>query len=54
MGEVKLHSTNPSDPPLINPKYLTNKDDIVLLVDGTEINEISMQYIKNCSANHDT
>nr|XP_031847436.1 glucose dehydrogenase [FAD, quinone]-like [Nomia melanderi] len=35
-GEVKLHSTNPSDPPLINPKYLTNKDDIALLVDGLQ------------------
>ncbi|XP_078053384.1 glucose dehydrogenase [FAD, quinone] [Augochlora pura] len=36
MGEVKLNSTNPFDPPLINPKYLTNKDDIALLVDGLQ------------------
>ncbi|XP_033340102.2 glucose dehydrogenase [FAD, quinone] [Megalopta genalis] len=35
-GEVKLNSTNPFDPPLINPKYLTNKDDIALLIDGLQ------------------
>ncbi|XP_076629978.1 LOW QUALITY PROTEIN: glucose dehydrogenase [FAD, quinone] [Colletes latitarsis] len=33
-GEVKLRSGDPSDPPLIDPKYLSNKDDIAILVDG--------------------
>ncbi|XP_043247922.1 glucose dehydrogenase [FAD, quinone]-like [Colletes gigas] len=33
-GEVKLRSSDPSDPPLIDPKYLSNKDDISILVDG--------------------
>ncbi|XP_076651704.1 glucose dehydrogenase [FAD, quinone] isoform X2 [Halictus rubicundus] len=36
MGEVQLNSTNPLDPPLINPKYLTNKDDIARLTDGLQ------------------
>ncbi|XP_076759087.1 alcohol dehydrogenase [acceptor] [Xylocopa sonorina] len=33
-GEVKLRSNNPFDSPLIDPKYLTDKDDIAILVDG--------------------
>ncbi|CAL7938259.1 unnamed protein product [Xylocopa violacea] len=33
-GEVKLHSNNPFDLPSIDPKYLMDKDDIAILVDG--------------------
>ncbi|XP_053977905.1 glucose dehydrogenase [FAD, quinone]-like isoform X1 [Hylaeus volcanicus] len=33
-GEVKLRSSDPFDPPLIDPKYLSNKDDIAVLIDG--------------------
>lgn len=33
-GEIKLSSNNSLDPPLIDPKYLTNKDDIATLIDG--------------------
>lgn len=37
-GEVRLTSNNPFDPPLIDPKYLSNKDDIAILIDGIMIN----------------
>ncbi|XP_076240711.1 glucose dehydrogenase [FAD, quinone] [Calliopsis andreniformis] len=35
-GEVKLTSNNPFDPPLIDPKYLSNRDDIATLIDGLQ------------------
>ncbi|XP_076165460.1 glucose dehydrogenase [FAD, quinone] [Ptiloglossa arizonensis] len=35
-GEIKLRSSDPSDPPLIDPKYLSNKDDIAILIDGLQ------------------
>ncbi|KAL6263737.1 hypothetical protein P5V15_003822 [Pogonomyrmex californicus] len=33
-GEVRLLSNNPIDKPIIDPKYLSNKDDIDTLVEG--------------------
>ncbi|KAI1307963.1 Glucose dehydrogenase -like protein [Halotydeus destructor] len=33
-GYVKLRSRNPFDPPVINPRYLTDEQDILTLVDG--------------------
>ncbi|CAK9807506.1 Glucose dehydrogenase [FAD, quinone] [Anthophora quadrimaculata] len=33
-GEIKLSSRDSSDPPLIDPNYLSNKDDIAILIDG--------------------
>ncbi|XP_076678536.1 glucose dehydrogenase [FAD, quinone] isoform X3 [Andrena cerasifolii] len=35
-GEVKLRSKNPLDSPLIDPRYLSNKDDVAILVDGLQ------------------
>ncbi|XP_071865890.1 alcohol dehydrogenase [acceptor] isoform X1 [Bombus fervidus] len=35
-GEIKLSSNNSLDPPLIDPKYLSNKDDIATLIDGLQ------------------
>ncbi|XP_003705938.2 alcohol dehydrogenase [acceptor] [Megachile rotundata] len=35
-GEIKLSSSNPLDPPLIDPKYLSNKDDIKVLTAGLQ------------------
>nr|XP_034193550.1 glucose dehydrogenase [FAD, quinone]-like [Osmia lignaria] len=39
-GEIKLNSNDPLDPPLIDPKYLSNKDDIAILMAG-------LQFVKN-------
>ncbi|XP_035730632.1 glucose dehydrogenase [FAD, quinone]-like isoform X1 [Vespa mandarinia] len=39
LGEMKLRSKDPSDEPLIDPKYLSNKYDIDALIDG-------IQYLK--------
>lgn len=36
-GYVKLRSTNPYDPPIIDPKYLTHPDDILTMVDAMKI-----------------
>lgn len=36
-GEIKLSSSNPLDPPYIDPKYLSNKDDIKVLTAGNVI-----------------
>lgn len=36
-GTVRLASTNPADPPLIDPRYLTDDRDIQALVDMTKI-----------------
>ncbi|XP_066585658.1 glucose dehydrogenase [FAD, quinone]-like isoform X3 [Prorops nasuta] len=35
-GEVKLSSSNPFDKPIIDPKYLSNKKDILTLIDGLQ------------------
>lgn len=36
-GFVKLRTTNPYDPPLIDPRYLTHPDDILAVVDAMKI-----------------
>lgn len=36
-GYVKLRSSNPHDPPIINPRYLTHPDDIHAMVDAMKI-----------------
>ena len=36
-GRVSLRSANPLDPPRIDPRYLTDKRDLVLLVEGLKI-----------------
>lgn len=36
LGEIKLRSNDPSDEPLIDPKYLSNKYDIDTLIDGND------------------
>ncbi|XP_032666373.1 glucose dehydrogenase [FAD, quinone]-like isoform X2 [Odontomachus brunneus] len=33
-GEIRLRSNDPFDEPLINPKYLSNKDDVEALIEG--------------------
>lgn len=33
-GDIKLASSNPEDPPLINPKYLSNPFDVVAMKEG--------------------
>ncbi|KAL4719686.1 hypothetical protein ACJJTC_003007 [Scirpophaga incertulas] len=37
IGEVNINSNDPKLPPKINPKYLSNKDDIAILVKGLKI-----------------
>lgn len=36
-GYIKLRSTNPYDQPIIDPKYLTHPDDILVMVDSMKI-----------------
>lgn len=36
-GYLKLRSSNPHDPPIINPRYLTHPDDIQSMVDAMKI-----------------
>ena len=36
-GFIKLRSTNPNDPPIIDPKYLTEPDDIHAMVEAMKI-----------------
>lgn len=36
-GWVRLQSSNPDDPPLINPRYLTHPDDVQTLVNAIKI-----------------
>lgn len=36
-GFVKLRTTNPYDPPIIDPRYLTHPDDILAVVDAMKI-----------------
>ncbi|RWS25608.1 uncharacterized protein B4U80_11265 [Leptotrombidium deliense] len=36
-GLIKLRSTSPYDPPIIDPKYLTHPDDIMAMVDAMKI-----------------
>lgn len=33
-GEIKLRSKHPRDSPIIDPKYLSHKDDVRILIDG--------------------
>lgn len=33
-GEIKLKSKDPFDPPLIDPKYLSDPRDVEILVEG--------------------
>jgi hypothetical protein len=35
-GEVRLQSTSPWDPPLLDPKYLTEEEDLDLLVEAVQ------------------
>lgn len=37
MGHIKLRSSNPYDPPIIDPKYLTHPHDILSMVDAMKI-----------------
>lgn len=36
-GYIRLRSSNPNDPPIINPRYLTHPDDIHSMVDAMRI-----------------
>uniref|UniRef100_T1ILS9 Glucose-methanol-choline oxidoreductase N-terminal domain-containing protein n=1 Tax=Strigamia maritima TaxID=126957 RepID=T1ILS9_STRMM len=36
-GTVRLQSKNPFDPPLLDPKYLTDQQDVNVMVDGIKI-----------------
>ncbi|GFR06567.1 glucose dehydrogenase [Trichonephila clavata] len=36
-GYIKLRSTDPYDPPIINPRYLTHPQDILTMVDSMKI-----------------
>ncbi|XP_012288644.1 glucose dehydrogenase [FAD, quinone] isoform X2 [Orussus abietinus] len=49
-GEIKLRSNNPFDQPIINPKYLSNNDDVYTLINGIQfikqlINTNAMQAL---------
>ena len=33
-GSIKLQSSNPEDPPLIDPNYLGNEHDVLILMEG--------------------
>lgn len=33
-GTIRLRSSNPIDPPIIDPKYLTHPDDIITMIDA--------------------
>lgn len=35
-GEIKLRNSNPAEDPLIDPKYLSNEEDIATLVEGND------------------
>lgn len=37
VGDVKIGSKDPRDPPLINPNYLSVRDDIDMLIEGLQI-----------------
>lgn len=37
VGHIKLRSSNPYDPPIIDPKYLTHPKDILSMVDAMKI-----------------
>lgn len=37
IGYIKLRSSNPYDPPIIDPKYLTHEKDILSMVDAMKI-----------------
>jgi choline dehydrogenase-like flavoprotein len=43
-GEVRLQSTSPWDPPLLDPKYLTEDGDLDLLVEAVEV---AFQLVNN-------
>ena len=36
-GYIRLRSSNPNDPPIINPRYLTHPDDIHTMVGAMKI-----------------
>jgi choline dehydrogenase-like flavoprotein len=36
-GYIRLRSSNPNDPPVINPRYLTHPDDIIAMVEAMKI-----------------
>jgi choline dehydrogenase-like flavoprotein len=35
-GKVRLQSSNPWEPPLVDPKYLTDREDLDLIVEAIE------------------
>lgn len=43
-GEVRLNSSNPADPPLLDPKYLENSEDVATLV---ESQRLSVELVEN-------
>lgn len=44
-GTVRLASKNPSDPPLIDPRFFAEPNDLEKLIDGMEI--ISHRFINS-------
>ena len=51
LGEIKLQSKNPRDSPIIDPKYLSHKDDVRVLVDGNFMHNkilISNRFVQSC------
>lgn len=52
-GYIRLRSSNPNDPPIINPRYLTHPDDILAMVEAMKISilvGLAPVYRKNFDA----
>jgi len=47
VGTVRLHSSDPWDPPIINPQFLTADNDIKAAVSGSPVILFSIPFVVN-------